>query len=728
MNRKKIWAGIVFGSISIFIGISQSQDPLTSSRTLQLERAVIVKLIQVYVTDRDGNPVMDLSKDDFTVLDDGKSVVLTEFERHDLRLSQTSPATSDDSPLSKGKEPSELNRKFFLIFDFAFNNQMGVSGSLKAALHFLDTQIRPGDEIAVLSMSTRKGITIHEFLTSDHAKARLAVAALTSKDLAGRAEEIENEYWRLAGLSQYMGDSAALRLETLRLEGARRQSKFQTLDYITAFTDLAKAFRLVPGQKSFLLFSSGIPSSLIHGNPSVAPSTSAAETVAAVPDQPPAGGTRFSTDMGDTVIQPLFAAMLKEFNSSGCSFFAFDTRESAKLTQLFGYDDRGFELRLGGFFSAGAVGSSVSNPFQDDKTTGMDTLKTLSKRTGGKYFSNIGLYEKNLTEVQNTTGAYYVLGYPISTASDGKYHALNVVVKGKRLQVRAPGGYFNPKPFLGYSKLERDIHLFDLALNRRSEFLEPSDVPLAYLAYEAGEGPRLRIISRLSRQLMQEIGGDSLEFVSLILDDQENVIGLQQAVASQSAMKENEAIFSSGFSIKPGSYKCRLVVRNLVSGKSAVGSIRAFVPKRDRGMIALCSPLLLVAGPGPMSLDGTVKGNTDDLKWRDIYPYDPTTYSPYVSGLPLNTDKFTMLIPISFSGPEEPRIQFVFRLVDLSNGTTLPIGFQELPSITRKSVTARFWEIIISNAPAGEYALYVSIADSQSGQQITTNTRIMIGP
>ncbi|NIO21804.1 MAG: hypothetical protein GTN76_14015 [Candidatus Aenigmarchaeota archaeon] len=48
---------------------------------LQYEVTVTLKLIQVYVTDKKGNPVLDLTKDDFFVFDNGHKQTLTEFER-----------------------------------------------------------------------------------------------------------------------------------------------------------------------------------------------------------------------------------------------------------------------------------------------------------------------------------------------------------------------------------------------------------------------------------------------------------------------------------------------------------------------------------------------------------------------------------------------------------------------------------------------------------------------
>ena len=53
---------------------------------LRHEVEVTLKLIQVYVTDKKGNPVLDLEKEDFILLDNGKQQMITEFEKHVLSL------------------------------------------------------------------------------------------------------------------------------------------------------------------------------------------------------------------------------------------------------------------------------------------------------------------------------------------------------------------------------------------------------------------------------------------------------------------------------------------------------------------------------------------------------------------------------------------------------------------------------------------------------------------
>ena len=96
-------------------------------------------------------------------------------------------------------------------------------------------------------------------------------------------------------------------------------------------------------------------------------------------------------------MKPVQKTMVKEFIASNCSIYTFDTRESSKVPALFELDE--MNLRAGG----GTLGAN-GNVFRDDKTTGMDSLKSLAKKTGGKYFSNIILHDKSLKGVSTIRG------------------------------------------------------------------------------------------------------------------------------------------------------------------------------------------------------------------------------------------------------------------------------------------------------------------------------------
>jgi hypothetical protein len=90
-----------------------------------------------------------------------------------------------------------LPRKFFLFLDFAFNNAKGIDKAKEAALHFLDKQLQPTDEVGLLSYSATRSLTLHEYLTTDHSAVRKIVKSFGIQEIVGRAEDFEARYWNL---------------------------------------------------------------------------------------------------------------------------------------------------------------------------------------------------------------------------------------------------------------------------------------------------------------------------------------------------------------------------------------------------------------------------------------------------------------------------------------------------------------------------------------------------
>ena len=240
----------------------------------QYEVKVTLKLIQVYVTDKAGNPVMDLNKEDFIVYDNGKRQKITEFERHLIEFPAEAREEIAETPVPSGYQL--LPRQFFLFFDFAFNNPKGIEKAKQDALHFLENQVKPDDKIGVLSFSSQKRLKLHEYLTNDHERIRQIVKQFGLKDSLGLAENIEAEYWALlkeenpvdASSSGYVFDPEEQRQQELEfLKSKRLESSFQVYYFARKFTELARALRYIYGHKYILLFSSGVPYSLISGVP-----------------------------------------------------------------------------------------------------------------------------------------------------------------------------------------------------------------------------------------------------------------------------------------------------------------------------------------------------------------------------------------------------------------------------------------------------------------------------
>ncbi len=234
-------------------GVSGSQKPpdqvkiKTPEAPLQHQVTVTLKLIQVFVTDDKGKPARQLEKSDFLVYDNGQPQTITDFEQHALaapaseRAEPTPPPAREAAPL--------LNRKFIFFIDYGRNDLPGIVKARKAAVEFLDTMVQKGDEVALFSFSTTGGLTLHEYLTLDHAKVKAALNKM--RDIPGTSE---------SGMSSVSSDHEAMGMEVLNAQvfaghgghaGAGMRNLFAEVG------ELAKALRTIPGQKNIIFFSRG---------------------------------------------------------------------------------------------------------------------------------------------------------------------------------------------------------------------------------------------------------------------------------------------------------------------------------------------------------------------------------------------------------------------------------------------------------------------------------------
>ena len=226
----------------------------------QSEVTVTLRLIQVYVSGKDGKPVTDLERADFSLSDNGKLQKITDFERHLVGVPTPADETAPAAPV-------RMTRKLFLLFDLAFNDLGGVAMSKKTALDFIDTQAGPADEIGVLSYANGVGLRLHEYLTPDRAKAREAVLDVDDAATMGRAGQL------MQGIMEEKAPKKDNSLGPVNPESVKKnlirtmgipQFRHEVQAFSSAVRDFAKAVRRIPGYKYIVLFSRGVPDYLMY--------------------------------------------------------------------------------------------------------------------------------------------------------------------------------------------------------------------------------------------------------------------------------------------------------------------------------------------------------------------------------------------------------------------------------------------------------------------------------
>jgi len=638
-----------------FIELLQSQTKKSEIKqeTLQYEVTVTLKLIQVYVTDKKGNPVTDLTQSDFELYDNAKLKKITDFEKHILSL--PGKKAQEIKPTVSPKTPSKMNRKFFLFFDFAFNNAGGIMRSKKAALHFINSQLHPTDEVGVISYSANKGLTLHEYFTTDHRKVRQVIEGFGIKEFLGRAQDIESIYW--GEREELLGDHEI------------KLYKNQVLDFSKEIKELARALRYIPGSKHIILFSGGVANSVLYG-------------------------------YGDASLRTMYEKMSKELAASNSPVYAVN--------------------------AAGLITAH----FKERDMMGDRTLNQLAELSGGKYFDNVTSYEEVMAQIQDITSAYYVLGYYVNEKWDGKYHKVKVEVKRKGCKVYGQGGYFNPKPFTTYTEFEKLLHLIDLALSEKPHFQEPLHFPLITLPFSFQEESNLLLITKIPGERIKEILGRKVEIVSIFFDRQNNIVELKRDEVSASKFAQDNVYYYAISSLSPGEYDCRVVIRNLETGKGAVASSSVIISEAPDSGLILYPPLLLKPEKNAFYLKGSATGKKGgkgkQITLLDIYPFDSSQYSPLVEDLNQKNPKLLAVVRYSIIDIKEPEVLLSACLIQHSSGHKIPLSFSILSTKKEEETFILLIEFQAPELKSGKYFLNLIAEEQKSKSEslITSEIRV----
>jgi len=664
---------------------------LLTAQELRHEVTVIVKLIQVYVTDDAGNPITDLKSDEFIVYDNRKRQNITEFERHILSPSEpevVSPPEKKD--FAQENKPDEvMNRKFFLFFDLVNNNSKGFQKAQEAALHFIDNQVQPSDEVGILSYSVLKQLTLHEYLTKDHQMIRNVVVQMGGPGRVGRAENFEALLWReytgeqtvdASKWSQPVKEGIPAHLrnvgelpDSLLEEGAISSARFDREQYknlinnmFERLSGLSKALRYISGHKHIVLFSSGVPYSMIHGLETTSPTT--------------------FTSLGmDAMLRDRYEKMLKELSNSNTTVFSLNTESLATNMNL------------------------------PSHQKGEPTLRSISMHTGGKFLGNVQNYAEILETVQTFTGSYYVLGYYVDKSWDGSYHSIKVKVTRPNCKVFAQKGYFNQKQFSKYSEMEKELHLIDLALSDRPLLQNPVDLPMTVLPCSIGSESGICLLVQVNAEEIKESIGEKAEIYFLVFDEKENIIELKRKAVKLSALKGKEAYYYSIMRLSPGSYKCRIVMRDMDKGNGAVGRYSVEIPEIPEKGLLLFPPLLLAPGKAGLFVRGYVPETmSTDFPLLDCFPFNPAQYFPILGAIPEDMQSILAVIHCSVRNLTNPRVRFTAHLVEKSSGESIPLAVSVLSGKKEGEMGTILAKLKLPDIIPGEYVLVISAEDTSS--------------
>lgn len=602
---------IIMISGFLFHGLRNFGQEKKPSDSLQHEVSVVLKLIQVYVSDREGNPIRDLSKDEFILFVDGRETALTDFEIH-----QEDPAAHPDI---KAEASPRMSRKFLLLIDAFRNDGPGLKKARATALHVIDSQIRPEDELGLLTYSLDRGLVLQVPLSTQHDQVRISVQSVRL----------------FPGITMVNNGAAAME---------------EAVDFTDSLRDFVISLRDIPGYKNIILFSAGLPRSLLQAE--------------------------------DPRLRFQHERLVRELASSSSLLYTIDTQGGRDLVQ-------GREQR------------------------GDDSLRRLASLTGGRFFPNVDYREAISEDIRNSTGNYYVLGCPVAETRDGQYHEIRVEVRREGARVRAPKGYYNPKRYSRFTKLERRHHLLDLARNPSPRFGWPRALPGLTVS---GSGPRSPSILHLTEIIpddLEEILPGKVEMFILVFDSHGSLRAEGRTEIDLTRNPPARTAAGAWFAPPPGEYEVVAVLRNRKTGAAARSINRTVISTGEDSSAALFGPVLFLPGEAfeylPLDLQ-PVKGEPGmgHLDLRALMPRMETPLAPLVRSLDRNTSTLYAVFVTGEAAENTVDRKFSFRLISRGSGTTRLLESRRRDDIRTKRKDTLIFGLDMFPVPPGEYSLEIT--------------------
>jgi VWFA-related protein len=517
-------------------------------------------LIPTLVTDKSGNHITGLKKEDFTVLENGAEQKIATFEE----------ITSDPHRLSRPKNPNEFSNSMagetssrritLLMLDLINTRFVDQVYARKDLLKYLTQSVDQREPTALYTL-TRSGIhVVHDFTTDP----RVLVAALhkvkgDSSQMVDSQEDVE----AITGSASPDGsagvDPSQVQTEAQQLQTMMEDSElnFQSFEQRVAITytlegmqQIAQALAGFPGRKSLIWASGGFPFSVSDSTMQLAP----------------AGRDTLSD------VLPLYEHTWQLLNDAQISLYPVDVK---------------------GLQVVGLPSASVRNPGKNYGRNmtwrNLDTqgsFEVFASMTGGRAYFNSNDLVKGFREAVNDSAQYYMLGYYLDRSkTKSGWRKLAVKVKREHVDVRARSGFFvsnatvNPESTRDNdisTALQSPLDYTSLALMARWGAIEAGK--------EAGK-KRVNFQMRLAPETVLIDGADNnhvvLEFVALAKTPEgkqaDHPVGMkvENHLTADKALevRQKGVVYSGALEVAPGEYTVRFVVRDDLSGR--VGSVSA---------------------------------------------------------------------------------------------------------------------------------------------------------
>jgi VWFA-related protein len=393
--------------------------------------------LDAIVTDKKGNPITDLSVEDFEILQDGKTQKITNFSyinrignAEKTTRSQTLASKNNDKNLPLTAPSSVRSNEFGRVLTFVVDDgnncatQLGMIAAKEGLKKFVNEQMLPNDSVAIYQ--TRNGSSLLQQYTSDKSRLLGIIQKIRWYPPRGIFVSCGNET-----IQNNINEKPQNNDQREAIENSIKDGQIEGLIGVTRYA--INGLRQIGGRKVMFIMSDSLPLMVGKGiNVEISRSFSAIKDLAELA------------------------------NRTAVVLNTIDVRGLTNPSLLEAADDAEGLARTGG--EKGAENFIGNRNLSDSQRR--SGLASLAIETGGKFYENTNFLDLSIQKALSIEKGYYLLGYePENETFKGKsFHKISVKLKREDLNVSSRSGFsgktdeeLRPKPRTGDSELYRAL-------------------------------------------------------------------------------------------------------------------------------------------------------------------------------------------------------------------------------------------------------------------------------
>jgi VWFA-related protein len=532
MKRDARWLLVAGLGVVLVTGLIRGQARSTSAPQEQPALRVMTRLVEVnvIVQDKAGQPVSDLTRDDFVVVDKGRKQSIAFFSKESAATPRApSPPLPPNVFTNRLEESAASPSSATAILLDGLNTRFADRPYARQQIVRFLGQLQPQDCVALYALG--QGLRVVHDFTQD-ATALLAALAQEEKHLATSPtiSEVEEPGVGWGEFDAWMGEVNRGVAEKYRADRALRT--------IRSLLAIANHLERLPGRKNLIWVAGSFPAWFNRGSVPVLEKLRS----------------------GHNNFDPEIERAARALDSAGLAIYPVDARGLVAPEEF--SPDHG----------------SISRQLPGSGSREFGAMLELAERTGGRAFYNTNDIRGAIRQAADDSRVTYVLGfYPAHSAWDGRFREINVRVKRPGLQVRHRRGYFalpeepTEEPYrrnildaamwspLNATRLGLTVRVVPVGNALELELrLEPQDITL-----QQQGGKWVGALDKMIVQLAPSKG--NLKGVS-------HVVNLQMDEATYEQVKQRGVlVLTDRLEVVPGASLLRILVRDVPSG--ALGSV-----------------------------------------------------------------------------------------------------------------------------------------------------------